>query len=398
MQKRILVISRLMTSGGAERVAANLASQLNVGNDKTWLVVFDGTNATYSTDAPVIDLQSPMQKSPLRKLFWYIKTMIKVGKLKKKLRITHAISFLNEPDLINILTSFRGKAIVSVRNNRSSLNKGIITKCKDRLVFNAADRVVSLSEGVKDDLIDFYGTCSDKIDVIYNTCDVADIRSQASISPVVVDDSIFSDGKTVITAGRLMEQKGHWHLIRAFKEVVKAIPDARLLILGQGEKEAYLTELIDGLNLESSVKLMGYQKNPYYYLAKSDVFVFSSLFEGFGNILLEAMACGLPIISTDCMVGPRELLAPGTSYQSRVKDCVLEAENGLLVPVCDGKHYKSIDPITTEEMLLSQAIILMLKNDGLRNKYGQRSAVRIQDFTDERIIMQWSTTLDNSLK
>ncbi|MBT2701020.1 glycosyltransferase [Bacillus sp. ISL-40] len=392
--KRILVISKTLTSGGAERVAANLATQLNRGNDKAWLLVLDGSVATYSSEAPIIDLQMPWASTTIGKIKWYLKVTRLIAKYKRDLKITHAISFLSEPDLLNVFTKFYGKAIVSVRNNRSSLNRSVFNKKKDQFIFNSAERIVSLSQGAKEDLIDFYGTDANKIDVIYNTCDTERIEKQANLKPENGIDEEFVTGKTVITAGRLTGQKGHWNLIRAFQYVVKKVPSAKLLILGQGEEEVYLAKLITDLGMADNIKLIGYHKNPYYYLAKSDLFVFSSNFEGFGNILLEAMACGLPIVSTDCMVGPRELLAPGTSYKERVKDSALKAENGILVPVCDGTRYRAEDPITKEERIMADAIVEMLTDEELKERYRSRSNIRIQDFTDEKITEEWIKVLD----
>lgn len=392
--KRVLVISKSLTSGGAERVAANLATQLNREKDKAWLLVLDGSITTYSTEAPLIDLHMPWEKTFIGKVKWYLKVIRLIAKYKQDLKITHSISFLSEPDLLNILTKHYSKNIVSVRNNRSFLNRSKLNKIKDQFIFNSADRIVSLSQGVKKDLIDFYGVKSERISVIYNACDVAKIKMKADCRPEDADDTVFNNGKTVITAARLTGQKGHWHLIRAFKEVIQQIPDAKLLILGEGEEEKYLYQLIMDLNLVNNVKLIGYHKNPYYYLKKSDLFVFSSIFEGFGNILLEAMACGLPIISTDCMVGPRELLAPNTLYKDCVKGSILEADNGILIPVCDGKRYSAMDPSTTEEIIMADAIVKLLTNDELRKKYQCQSNNRIGDFTEEKIIEQWKFVIN----
>lgn len=392
--KRILVISKSLTSGGAERVAANLASQLNKGEDEAWLLVLDGSVPTYSTEAPLIDLHMPWEKSFIKKIKWYLKVIRLISKYKKDLKITHAISFLSEPDLLNILTKKYSKTIVSVRNNRSFLNRSKLNKLKDKFIFRNSDKIVALSQGVKEDLINFYGIKSDSIYVIYNSCDVKGIKEKSNIKPLDFDNTILKKGKTVITAGRLNKQKGQWHLIRSFKNVVKEIPDSKLLILGQGEEEKYLSKLILDLNLENNVYLMGYHKNPYYYLKESDLFVFSSNFEGFGNILLEAMACDLPIISTDCLVGPRELLQPNTSYKDCVKESMLEAHNGILIPVCDGKHYSGEDPLTIEEKIMADAIIKLLNDNELREKYKSQSINRIRDFSEEKIIEQWKLVIN----
>ena len=393
--KRIMVLSRKLTSGGAERVAANVASQLKDENTKTWLVVFDGSDATYPCTTEMIDLKLPSQKGMLRKTVWYIKIWKKIRNLKRELHITHTISFLNEPDLINVLTSKQNKTIVSVRNKRSALNKNIITKIKDQFVFKKADKVVALSTGVRDDLIDFYNVDKEKIQVIYNACEVDVIKKRASET---VDaeklESVYIKGKTVITAGRLTEQKGQWHLIRAFKRVVQVVPDAHLLILGQGEEKSYLEKLIGELKLESNVFLMGYCANPYFYLYKADLFVFSSLYEGFGNILLEAMACDLPIVSSDCVAGPRELLEPGTSYDMSTTDGIVEAQYGILVPVCDGKKKGVDEELTKEEVIMADAIINMLTNKKMLEKYREKSKKRVSDFSTTKIYKQWRELLD----
>ena len=392
--KRILVITRQLTSGGAERIAANVATELNNGETKTWLLVFDGTGATYPCGTDIIDLKSPIQSRILDKAIWYIKIWNNVRKIKKNLNITHTISFLNEPDLINILTAGKGKTIVSVRNRRSMLNKNVITKIKDIFVFNRADLIVSLSNGVKDDLIDYYKINGEKIRVIYNACDIEEITNKAYDYDNTDFSFYYNKEKTVISAGRLTKQKGQWHLIRAFRKVVNRIPEARLMILGQGIEEEYLKALISDLSLENNVIMLGYQSNPYCYLKKADIFAFPSLYEGFGNILLEAMACGLPIISSDCIAGPRELLEPGTSYDDCTKDRMVKAKYGILLPVCDGKKYMAKDKLTKEENILADTIIMLLSEKEKRIYYSEKSKERILDFTKQNIYKKWFDVLD----
>ena len=115
----------------------------------------------------------------------------------------------------------------------------------------------------------------------------------------------------VINVARLEEQKGQEYLIRSFVRIKKEIPLTKLVILGEGHLEHKLRDLAKGLGLEQDVVFLGWQKNPFKFLAYSKVFVLSSLWEGFPNTLLEAMALGLPVISTDCPSGPNEIIKHG---------------------------------------------------------------------------------------
>ena len=143
-----------------------------------------------------------------------------------------------------------------------------------------------------------------------------------------------------MTAGRLVDQKGQWHLIRAFSRVINKMPDAKLLILGQGGNKDYLESLIKDYKLEDSIKLLGYKSNPYIYMVRSDIFAFSSVYEGLGNILVECMACGLPVVSADYKYGAKELLAPDMDLKTEIHE-VTYGEYGILVPEMDDKKYEA---------------------------------------------------------
>lgn len=390
MKKQIMIISRALSHGGAERVATNLATSLSKYHDVT-LVILDGSVNTYGSTVETIDLGLSIRKEG-SKIKWYTTLIRSINRIKQEKNITHAISFLSEPDLANVLTKGNSKTIISIRNKQSALVKGNLKKIRDKVLFSKADKIVALSEMVKYDLVKNYDVDDSKIKVIYNPCDKDNINNSIDEDIMTKEEiDIFnSSDNIVITAGRLSNQKGQWHLIRAFSEVVKEINNAKLIILGVGEKEEYLRKLIKELKLENNVYLLGHKSNPYVYLSKSNLFVFSSLFEGLGNILLEAMACEIPIISTDCDAGPRELLAPKSNIRETGKaENIIYGEYGILTPVFDGIEYSSDDPLTKEELIYSKAIIEMLKDRGLLLKYKQKSIERGRDFTVDSINQQW---------
>ena len=171
-----------------------------------------------------------------------------------------------------------------------------------------------------------------------------DIKDKIQGEKLPDDDEQFfinNKGNIVLTAGRLVDQKGQWHLIRAFSRVINKMPDAKLLILGQGGNKDYLERLIKDYKLEDSIKLLGYKSNPYIYMVRSDIFAFSSVYEGLGNILVECMACGLPVVSADYKYGAKKLLAPDMDLKTEIHE-VTYGKYGILVPEMDDKKYEAI--------------------------------------------------------
>src|SRR5262249_52686026 len=151
---------------------------------------------------------------------------------------------------------------------------------------------VAVSESVKQDLVDRFGVPEKQIVVIPNAIDVSNV---ASLAREDLDCPWNPEVPVIVTAGRLSPVKAQWHLIRAFAEVQK-IRRCQLVIIGSGELEGYLKSLARELGFEQNIFFLGWQSNPFKFMARSDVFVLPSLTESFGLALVEAMACGLPVI------------------------------------------------------------------------------------------------------
>ncbi len=172
-----------------------------------------------------------------------------------------------------------------------------------------ADSVVGVSEGVISDLRGLVTSVSpERFQVIYNPIVTADMLERAA-EPV--DHPWFAEDQPVfVAAGRLRPQKDFPMLIRAFAQM-RSRHQARLLILGEGPDREPLQALIDELGLSDDVELHGYTSNPYAFFARATAFVLSSRWEGLPTVLIEALACGAPVIATDCPSGPQEILADG---------------------------------------------------------------------------------------
>jgi len=218
------------------------------------------------------------------------------------------------------------RTIVSERNTlsreaehyRSSVRMQLMPKLA-KLFYPWADEIVAVSEGVADDLSGMTGLPRERIRVIYNPIVTAEL---ADMARAPLDHPWFAAGQppVVLAVGRLEAQKDFTTLIRSFALVRRHRP-SRLLILGEGEERPALEALVEDLSLQSDVGLPGFVPNPCPYMAHAALFVLSSKWEGLPGVLIEAMYCGAPVVSTDCPSGPREILADG--------------QYGELVPVGD---------------------------------------------------------------
>ncbi len=228
-----------------------------------------------------------------------------------------------------------------------------------RIFYPLSDAVICASEGVEESILDVVNV-KDKIKTIYYPVAVDKIYN---LSKEPVDHTWFLQGDTpvILGAGRLVNQKDFPTLLRAFHLVVQKMP-ARLVILGEGKDREELEKLTKELGIDERVAFLGFQKNPFKYMSKASVFVLSSLHEGFGNVIVEAMACGTPVISTDCKSGPGEIIE--------------HEKSGILVSVGD---YKS----------LSETIMKLLSDSSLRQSLSAEGIKRVRYFSLEKNIRQY---------
>ena len=176
-------------------------------------------------------------------------------------------------------------------------------------LFPVADRVVAVSEGVARSVIEELHVSEEKVERIYNPVVTAEMDRLVEEVPV---HPWFGDQgpPIVLAAGRLSRVKDFPTLLRAFRLVLRSRP-ARLVVLGEGRWRERLVRLARALGIDEEVSLAGWVANPFAFMGRASVFVLSSRFEGFGNVLVEAMACGCPCVSTDCPYGPSEILEEG---------------------------------------------------------------------------------------
>jgi glycosyltransferase involved in cell wall biosynthesis len=176
--------------------------------------------------------------------------------------------------------------------------------------------IIAPSRGIIDDLVENHRACRDKLELIYNGIDIADLRRAAQITAPSIDKTC----PWIVSACRLSVQKDFATLLAAFK-AVRANRYVKLVLVGDGELRDEISRIADDMGVGDDLVLTGFQVNPFPYIARADVFLLSSFFEGFGNVIVEAMALGVPVVATDCPSGPAEIIREG--------------EDGFLVPLGD---------------------------------------------------------------
>ena len=394
MNKRLCLVTSNLAGGGAQRVVSRLSAGLADEYD-IYLVLHDGKRIDYAYEGQILDLETPVVRSTPGKVLNFLRRVKRLKKIKAGLDPQAVISFMESSNFINLLSGRKGKTIISVRNFKSQQGRSLLGKfflAAIRLLYGRSDLIVVPAEGLKADLTGAFKINAAKIKVIYNPIDLELIAERAA-EPLPGQFKGFFQGPVLLAAGSLTIQKGQGHLLRVFNEIRKSRPDLKLIILGEGPLRAYLEELVDSYGLEDVVLLPGFMANPFQFMGRADLFVLPSIFEGFPNVLVEAMACGLPVVASDCPSGPREILAPESDFLNRAQK-VEFASCGVLCPVISGELYRAEEPLADTEKLLAKALLTLLDDQQLSAQYRVKSKERAEDFASESIAQEWVKMLE----
>lgn len=367
---KILFIIPSLAGGGAERLLTHLLRHLKRDSFEKVAVIFE-KRIDYKDipeDVRIICLNK-------KRAIDFFKVIISLGNIIRKERPSLIHAHLTYANYLTVLARYLSKYKVpliltehthlghNIRMERFCfLKKELIKK-----LYPKASRIVAVSNGVKRNLVEDFGICEEKIKVIYNPVDITLIEELAKEE---VGHPWFKEESPIIVAcGRLVAPKNYPLLLRSFQRVLRET-DAKLIIIGEGEARKSLESLTTFLGIEKSVAFLGFKYNPFKYIARSDIFVLSSNWEGFGNVLIEAMACGVPVISTRCPSGPDEIITNGV--------------NGLLVPVGD-------------EGALTEAILRLLQDKGLRERLAKAGRKRAEDLRVEKIIGEYEKLFNEAI-
>lgn len=398
MKNILIVINRVGIGSGAARVATQLGTNLEIRGYNVFYLPYRKEGKMYNFKGNIIYLHEESHskdKLPFQFTLRLLKIAKSIAKICEEKRIDTIISFLRTKNLTSILSKviFKKniKVIASVRNNPKVNPEGGVSKIDkilEQILYTRSDKIIPLSKGVEYLLNTEWGLENTR--TIYNPYPLERYKKLGSKPIKDKHKYIFDSDFIFINIGRLHKQKGQWHLLRSFKKVTEKHENSKLVILGEGPLKRNFLKLIKKLQIEKKVILLGNVENVFPYLRNSDCFIFSSLHEGFGNAQIEALSQNLPVISADCVAGPRDILCPELDMGEEV-DYPYYGEYGILSkPFDQNMSLESIDEkaLTEEEKTLAHAMMKVMENERLRERYSN-GVERVKDFEPEKIIDQW---------
>lgn len=321
-RKRILFAINSLAGGGAERVLATL-----LGGSEPWRARYDIHLALLDDEPRAYDVPDWVEVHQLGAQYKLLPSLTQLRALVGRLAPDATLSFLTRANVANAWAmAGRGRPwLISERVNTSAhLGSAFAAKAMVRIVYPRAAHVIAVSEGVVDDLAANFGVARARMSAIANPVDHDRIAELAAEPPAFTPA-----GPYIVAAGRLMPKKNFPLLLRAYAQ---AAPHERLVILGEGPERGALEALAASLGIAGRVDMPGFVANPFAVVARARAYASSSNAEGFPNGLVEAMACGVPVIATNCASGPSEILA------GRPRDAIrggIDVDAGALVPTDD---------------------------------------------------------------
>lgn len=373
-ERRIAFVINSLGPGGAERVLDNLLTMTPLKEWSPHLVLLDRER----------DFRVPPHFVTVHRLDCRFGLFESIRQLRARLielQPDLIVSFLVRSNVASVIAA-RAIGAPCIISERSQLSthmaeeypglKRIPAIAVPRLAYPRADHVIAVSEGVRSDLIARFGVRPERVTSIPNPYDLGKIAQDAAAEPEFPLPQRF-----IVSAGRLVKRKGFDDLLDAY---ARARPPLPLCILGEGVEQGRLTRRIEILGLSRRVCFLGYAKNPFAIVARAEMFVSPSHCEGFPNAIAEAMALGVPVVSTDCPSGPAELLDEVETVGAQE---VHAGKYGLLVPVA-------------RPDLLAEGILQMSEPEA-REHYSVRARKRMEDYRIEAIAARYWKTFEDVL-
>ena len=375
MDKRVLLVVPNLLSGGSERAVSNLSAMFR-RHCQTHVLLFDGDKLDYPVCGKIKDAHLPAGKSVFSKLWTVFRRARAIRQYVKQEQIDVLLSFTSSANIATALSGAPCKKYISARgygylkNHAGTYHFMVRRQCN--ILFN--------SLAMKAFYLEQYPQDEAHTETIYNLFDIQKIQADAESGMEANARAFYTQHRTIVTMSQFTPEKGQWHLIKAFCLLKKKIPDAGLVFVGyRGSLEKQIHAMADACGYAQDILFTGHQANPFPYLKNADVYALCSISEGFPNALIEAMATGIPVVATDCLTGPREIIT-GNRASSPVTSTFEKLDYGVLCP----PFSKEVDYLpasfTQEHLAYAQALEEILTNSAIAEGYGARSLERAAMF------------------
>ncbi|MDO5971128.1 glycosyltransferase [Flavivirga aquimarina] len=373
--KNILLILPYGGVGGMERLALNFYSCYKDKGYNVKALKFFGLESdiiNFNEDELILSNKDLYAFNKLERIKFYLLTPIKIRRIIKTHNITHSISFGDLTNIFSALTYTNEKKIGSIHalksvelSNNSIFSK--LTRLSYKTSYRKFDKMVSISHAIKKDLIENCGyKFESNLKVIYNPHDTKTILELGQRQIEDNEEKLIFNKNVIVFLGRMSVQKSPWHLINAFS-LLKEKKDVNLVFIGDGDKQVIniISKMIKHYSIEDSVYFMGRKSNPYKYLSKAKTLVLTSHYEGTPNVIIEAIALNIPVVSSNCTNGIAELMSLNHSEVISSNQNI-EVESGIITP----NVYKGIIGIpentlniSEEERKVADALFEVINNE-----------------------------------
>ena len=379
----IVFLINSLSEGGAERGIVTLSKEFIKNGHKVTLLALSKNNF-YEIPKGVEMVYLSKMNDTLSGLLKMLYIPYHAWRLKKYVE-AHQIelvqSHLFRSNFVNIFSGMMGsKQVIQVVNHSVVVRffseglSGKVNLFLIRHLYPNADMLVHISQQMKSNFNRyFFSTKNER--VIYNPYDIKSIIAESN--EPIEGFSFDSHKRYLVTVGRLIP-------LKRFEDTLEALSrldsDIELILLGDGSERGALEKRAKELNIDKRVHFLGQVANPFNYIKKSDIFISSSSVEGFPNVLIESMLCGTVVVSSDCLSGPREILAPKSDHAKRLEDGIELSEYGILYAVGD-------------RVALIESIRTLLRDETLIYLYQQKAFSRARTFSVRSIALAYREVL-----
>ena len=372
----VYILINSLTEGGAEKVVLTLLGEFKEAGVEVELVCLEKIAFYAPPEGIKVHYLTPFEeiKNGAMKMFYLWVCARRLKAMVNENNVTLVQSHLIRSNYVNVFAQILGarhRSQLVIHNMIGTDQKGKSNSPLIRYFYSRADEVISLSKMMREHWSLYFNQKEEgQHRVIANPHSISHIHELLSEPP----ENFFFDQekKYIVFVGRLIPLKRIGNILEAFHEVSKRKKDVEVVVLGDGSERKRLQEKSRELGIANKVHFVGKVNNPFAFMARSNVFVLASETEGLPNVLIEALACGVPIVSSDCRSGPREILSPDSDFRHQLTDELEYAEYGILFPV-------------GRSDLMAEAFNRLLDDEEMTEEYSHKGLERAREY-DAHII------------